>query len=373
MSSWGGGEEILFNIVKNLDSYDFTLLSAAGEAYDFFKKNNLNVLKSEYLIKYYKPDNSWNIFIAFKVLASLFYSFFEISSVIYKIKPNIILANGNFAALYSLLPSKLMKKKLMVIQHMIYDISSLEHKIMLFVNKFASKVVCVSKSVFTNQLVRNEKKKYVIIPNSVFIEMPDDIFTIDYSEDKTIRFGMVGTIKELKGLHLVLEAFNEIFKRNKKCHLYIFGKTEDDNQSVIYLKKLKDYVKKNELSDYVHFEGYINEKKKIYSKFDILISYSLIPESSSLTVLEAMSFGKIVIAANCGGPAEIISNGENGFLISPNDLQELINILNYCIVNYNSENFKSIKLNAIKSISKNYSQEAFINNYDNIFQELIQN
>ena len=47
-----------------------------------------------------------------------------------------------------------------------------------------------------------------------------------------------------------------------------------------------------------------------------------------LTLLEAMSLGKIVIASRIGGLPEIIQDGENGLLFNPGDTAHLIKKIN---------------------------------------------
>ncbi len=46
-------------------------------------------------------------------------------------------------------------------------------------------------------------------------------------------------------------------------------------------------------------------------------------ETFGMTLLEAMSYGIPVIAPPAGGPAELVHQGENGFLIDPHDLDAL--------------------------------------------------
>jgi glycosyltransferase involved in cell wall biosynthesis len=43
------------------------------------------------------------------------------------------------------------------------------------------------------------------------------------------------------------------------------------------------------------------------------------PEPFGIAALEAMSFGKPVIASNTGGLPEIVRSGENGILVEPGD------------------------------------------------------
>src|SRR5690606_24077178 len=60
---------------------------------------------------------------------------------------------------------------------------------------------------------------------------------------------------------------------------------------------------------------------------DVLVSCSRIAEPFGFSVVEAMSLGKPVIAAAEGGPAELITHAESGWLFRPRDEHDLADAL----------------------------------------------
>jgi glycosyltransferase involved in cell wall biosynthesis len=48
-------------------------------------------------------------------------------------------------------------------------------------------------------------------------------------------------------------------------------------------------------------------------------------EGFSLPILEAMACGCVVISTDCGGPRDIIIDGENGFLVPVGDVDQIVN------------------------------------------------
>ena len=52
---------------------------------------------------------------------------------------------------------------------------------------------------------------------------------------------------------------------------------------------------------------------------DVVVHASLIPEPFGMTVIEGMAAGAAVVAANTGGPTEIIDPGRTGLLVDPTD------------------------------------------------------
>jgi glycosyltransferase involved in cell wall biosynthesis len=78
-------------------------------------------------------------------------------------------------------------------------------------------------------------------------------------------------------------------------------------------KKFRGYAKRGLLT----FEGHVSPRQleSRLSKAHLVVIPSVV-DNLPYTVLEAMSLGKLVLASNQGGQAELIENGKNGFLFS---------------------------------------------------------
>lgn len=129
-------------------------------------------------------------------------------------------------------------------------------------------------------------------------------------------FVVVGRIKWWKNLELAIESFKE-FKRGypeySDFELHIAGLVEAGSESY--------YTKLVELADgdpSIVFQRDADEEAlmEAYRSSYCLLLPSL-NEDWGMTVLEAMGFGKPVIAVGQGGPAESIVDGETGFLVEP--------------------------------------------------------
>lgn len=73
---------------------------------------------------------------------------------------------------------------------------------------------------------------------------------------------------------------------------------------------------------FIRFVGRDDDVKKYYEDCDIYTQPSLI-ESLGISVLDAMRYGKPSIVAKRGGLPELISEGENGVLVDPEDIQDM--------------------------------------------------
>ena len=85
---------------------------------------------------------------------------------------------------------------------------------------------------------------------------------------------------------------------------------------------------------------------EVYESTDISLIPTLYSEGTSLSCLEAMASGNVVIANRIGGLTDLIINGYNGYLIEP-DEESMFETLNHILTNY--EEVEKIKKRAVES------------------------
>ncbi|HEX7905858.1 MAG TPA: glycosyltransferase [Chitinophagaceae bacterium] len=177
-----------------------------------------------------------------------------------------------------------------------------------------------------------------------------------YKENYIVCFGK---LSPLKGTFHLLKYFKELWDNGFIHPLHIVGGTqqlfhpEELTMEEIVKKEYGGYIEKNLLK----LEGELspeNAKKKLLDAHLILVPS--IVDNLPYTVLEAMSWGKVILSSCQGGQSELIIDGENGFLFdhfTVNDFQsKLLHILNLkpdCIT--------KIGENAICTINKSCSPE----------------
>jgi glycosyltransferase involved in cell wall biosynthesis len=100
--------------------------------------------------------------------------------------------------------------------------------------------------------------------------------------------------------------------------------------SAEYENHLRDLVKQKGLTDYVSFLGWVppEEMPRLLRNFDILLVTSTWAEPFARIVLEGMISGLVVVATPTGGTPEIVLDGENGLLFTPNDPDDLAHMIN---------------------------------------------
>jgi glycosyltransferase involved in cell wall biosynthesis len=128
----------------------------------------------------------------------------------------------------------------------------------------------------------------------------------------------VGTVEMYKGVELLLQAWREVAQELSHVKLKIVG---DGAQRVEYEKM----VEKWGLQYRVVFTGRVawNRLRKIYDETSVVVAPHIWVEPFGRTVIEGMSREKIVVAADVGGPAEIIESGKSGLLFKRQSIDDL--------------------------------------------------
>lgn len=369
MDSWGGGEQVLFDIVNSLREHQFIVVSPDKEFYKIFNRDNSKLVTVNSLRKVYSGHHGWSFVSKILILRRLITASAQLIQLLKKEPVDFILANGNFAALFAYALYKIKNKEFIIIQHNILSKYTAENKIVTFLTKYARKIVCVSNSVAENikSLISEDlHSKIVVIHNGV--QVPGEI-PIGSGKSR-ITIGIVGSILRWKGIDKIIKILLPLIVKMDNVSISIIGSTTEDQDSIRLQDELRAYISTNLLGDKIKFAGNLKSKFEIYSGLDILINYSRDPEAFSLSVAEAMAYGKIVIAKKIGGPKELIENEVSGFLCDPYKPEDLFQKVEYCINNIYTEQFQQIRENARLRIENNFSLNIFKKKYLNLFREM---
>lgn len=140
-------------------------------------------------------------------------------------------------------------------------------------------------------------------------------------ERERLAFGLVGRLAPWKGQHVFLEAFARAFPDGAHDAVLVgaplFG--EED-----YERELRALAADLGIAGRVHFRGFREDVWSELATLDVLVHASTSPEPFGQVVQEGMAFGLPVVAADAGGPAELMRDGENGLLVTRNDPNALV-------------------------------------------------
>ena len=180
--------------------------------------------------------------------------------------------------------------------------------------------------------------------------------------------GVIGNIRRWKGQHVAIESMKHVVKKHPEVRCLLIGEISNREFDKEYLKYLENMVAEYGLDKNIIFTGYRKDVLDILSAFDILVHTSIFPEPLGRVVFEGMVFRKPVIATNHGGPAEIIVDGESGFLVPPGDARSLFGKINFLLENEDVS--KTVGEKARKRVEETFSIEGNVKNLEKIYSSL---
>jgi glycosyltransferase involved in cell wall biosynthesis len=131
-----------------------------------------------------------------------------------------------------------------------------------------------------------------------------------------------GRLVERKGIRELLAAIPEVLQAIPEAHFVFTGGPPPFPAAAVAAQWLEN--KHIPFRDKIHFTGWQSpaEMTLRYAAADILVVPSRY-EPFGMVILEGMLYGLAIIAANVGGPAEILEHGRTGLLFPPRDVVAL--------------------------------------------------
>ena len=185
---------------------------------------------------------------------------------------------------------------------------------------FCDKIICISDAEKQSALEKNicKEEKLQVIFNGVDIEtyekeahgkikrsdlnIPEDAFVV----------GMVGRISPQKAPDIFIQMAKLVKDKVPNSHFIIVGNGNQESE-------IRKYAKDNELSDCLHITGWVDNPMSYVELFDVACLLSRW-EGFGLALPEYMMAGKPIVASKVDAIPNIIRNGENGLLVSVDDV-----------------------------------------------------
>ncbi|MCM8529084.1 MAG: glycosyltransferase family 4 protein, partial [Lentisphaeraceae bacterium] len=145
-------------------------------------------------------------------------------------------------------------------------------------------------------------------------------FEKEPSFDK-LKIAFIDGIQIESGLHLLINSLASLKNSGLNFSCEVAGPVIDDN----YLNQIKSFLIDNELIEKVKFSRGVNPAgiREVLARSNTFVYPSTETCASGISLIEAMAAGLTVISSSTGNSEEIIEDGVNGLLFSPNDNQTL--------------------------------------------------
>jgi len=174
------------------------------------------------------------------------------------------------------------------------------------------------RGISPSQFIKDNFKQYTwlaqdridVVHNGV--DIPDTsvfdknkILSLCDGTDRPVLFG-AGSLFWQKGFEYLIEAVSLLNKKGYFPHAVIAG----DGDVTPYREMAVRYG----VDKYIHFAGHRSDIPELMYGADIFV-LSSIDEGLPNVVLEAMAVGTAVVASDAGGTKEILTDGENGYVV----------------------------------------------------------
>ena len=175
--------------------------------------------------------------------------------------------------------------------------------------------------------------------------------------------GIIARLSDVKGQDILICAMKQVVAAipNAKLLIVGLGKTEG---------VLKGIVDKLDLNRCIKFYPVVNQTPELLPMFDVFVMPSRM-EGLGLSVMEAQASGIPVIASNVGGIPNLIEHGKTGYLVDPENIEDLaqtiINVLS------NRESAKAVGFNGRKFAEQECSFDKMIAKTINLYESVLRN
>lgn len=228
------------------------------------------------------------------------------------------------------------------------------------------------KGKLTKALMRflgNDFDKFVVLTpqniqewrNSNLIAIPNPLGFESKIENplNQNRLIAVGSHSFNKGYDLLVEVWSKLELLFPDWHLDVYGKKD---RSETFVKMAKDKGLKN-----IHFHDPVRDIQKEYEGSSILVLPSR-SEGFGMVLIEAMESGVPCVAFDCpSGPGDIITEGEDGFLIPELNVQKMTEKLKNLM---EDENLRMAMGKKAREKAQEYAPPKIIQQWDNLFKLL---
>lgn len=204
--------------------------------------------------------------------------------------------------------------------------------------KYADKIV-VQCSNFRSLCNGKFDQKVSIIANPILQPVEKKVHC---EHDKIVAVSL-GRLNKQKNFFWLIDRFERLKSECPNLQLRIYGSGNQENELHAYIEKL-------DLGDAVSLMGYAAEPHKILSDADIYLmssDYEGFPNALS----EAMAVGLPSVSRLCHeGLRDLVNDGENGYLLNPNDTYGFENAVIELASNFNTR--KRMGENAMLTVKK---------------------
>lgn len=236
----------------------------------------------------------------------------------------------------------------------------------ILITPFLSRIVLNLSNkiiVYSNSIIKERKferyKKKITVQNRHHIDT--NKFFCEKSIEKRTKIGFVGSLTELKGIKSLTNSLQSISEIDDNLEFIFVGNGPLNDY-------IKSFIKERNLENKVTLLGWVDRDKLplLLNQLKLLILPSF-TEGLPNVIIESMACGTPVLANSVGSIPDIITDGENGFLMDNNSTETIITNVKK-ISKISSTQINIISKNARKTILESFTYEKVIEGWENVLK-----
>ncbi|WP_378950864.1 glycosyltransferase family 4 protein [Pelosinus sp. sgz500959] len=172
---------------------------------------------------------------------------------------------------------------------------------------------------------------------------------------------LIARLYESKGQQYLIAATKAVAQKCPNVKILLVGSGEHE-------ERFRKQVAEDGLDKFVIFTGYREDIPELIAISDIVVRPSDM-EGFPINMLEAMLMRKPVIATNIAGVPEMITHGENGFMIEPGDVDQLANYISTILLD--EELGKKMGTRGEQIVLEKFTLKSLIAKVENLYASLV--
>lgn len=208
--------------------------------------------------------------------------------------------------------------------------------------------------------------KVVALANAVDLERFQNVTPINLQAQFGIPadipvVAVLGRLEPVKGQAYLLTCLRQLRERNVSVCCLFIGDGPDK-------EALQQQVTALALDDSVFFAGFRRDVPQVLAAIDVLVIPSQW-EGLPMALLEAMALARVVVAHDVGGIADVLRDGQDGFVVPAENPSALVNALEKVIVDAPLRH--DMGLSARQRIEDKYSAKELSACYEALYHKVL--
>jgi len=178
-----------------------------------------------------------------------------------------------------------------------------------------------------------------------------------------VLVGAVGNIRPSKAYPVLLEAAAQLRRNSPRQYRFVIV---GDTRSPLHAELLEQRRALG-LEETVCFTGFREDVHRLMSAFDVY-ALSSSAEGFSLSTVQALAAGVPVVATRCGGPEEILADGESGILVPTGSPSALAGAIES--IAGDADRRRRLVEAGRHLVARRFTLEAMVRGYEAIYEEI---